>query len=129
MRILLDTHLLLWAVGGSARLPAPVRRELEDPANALFCSAASLWEIAIKTMLRRPDFEVDLPEFRAALETMDINELPVTGDHIEALLDLQDLHRDPFDRLLIAQSRSEPLSLWTNDRLVARYSDAIRLVC
>jgi len=128
MRILLDTHLVLWAVGESKRLPASVRQELEDPGNALFCSTASLWEIAIKTMLRRPEFEVNLSDFRAALSTLAIDELPITGDHVEALLDLPDLHRDPFDRLLVAQSRSEPLSLWTNDRLVARYSDAIRLV-
>lgn len=128
MRILLDTHLLLWAVGDSARLPARVRLELEDRANALFCSAASLWEIAIKTMLRRPDFEVNVSDFRDALSTLAIEELPITGNHIEALLELPDLHRDPFDRLLVAQSRLEPLSLWTNDHLVARYSDAIRLV-
>lgn len=128
MRILLDTHLLLWAVGASTRLPATVREELEDPANALFCSTASLWEIAIKTMLRRPDFEIDVRALRAALRSLAIDELPVSGDHIEALLGLPDLHRDPFDRLLLAQSLAEPLSLWTNDRLVAQYSDSIRLV-
>lgn len=128
MRILLDTHLLLWAVGESKRLPVSIREELEDPGNALFCSTASLWEIAIKTMLRRPDFEVDVPGFRAALQSLAINELPVLGDHIEALLDLPDLHRDPFDRMLVAQCLAEPLALWTNDRLVAQYSDTIRLV-
>lgn len=128
MRILLDTHLALWAVGESRRLSASVREELEDPGNALFCSTASLWEIAIKTMLRRPDFDVDIAGFRTALQSLDINEFPVLGDHIEALLDLPDIHRDPFDRLLVAQSLAEPLALWTNDRLVAQYSDTIRLV-
>jgi len=128
MRILLDTQLLLWAVGESRRLPAAVRQELEDPANALFCSTASLWEVAIKTMLRRRDFEVDVTAFRAALGGMAIDELPVLGNHIETLLHLPDLHHDPFDRLLVAQSLAEPLSLWTNDRLVSQYSDSIRLV-
>jgi len=128
MRILLDTHLVLWAVGESWRLSDSVREELEDPGNALFCSTASLWEIAIKTMLRRPDFDVDIAGFRTALQSLDINELSVLGDHIEALLDLPDIHRDPFDRLLVAQSLAEPLALWTNDRLVAQYSDTIRLV-
>ena len=128
MRILLNTHLLLWAVGKSHRLPAAAREELEDPANALFCSSASLWEIAIKTMLRRPDFEVHVAAFRAALGDMAIDELAVLGNHIETLLHLPDLHRDPFDRLLVAQSLAEPMSLWTNDRLVSQYSDSIRLL-
>ena len=128
MRILLDTHLLLWAVGGSDRLPNSVRKELEDPSNALFCSTASLWEIAIKTMLRRPDFAIDIRAFREALRSMSVDELQLAGDHIESLLDLPDLHRDPFDRLLVAQSLAEPMSLWTNDRLVTQYSDSITLV-
>ena len=128
MRILLDTHLVLWAVGQSKRLSPSVREALEDPGNTLFCSTASLWEIAIKTMLRRPDFEVDVAGFRTALRSLDIAELPVQGDHIETLLELPDLHRDPFDRLIVSQSLAEPLSLWTNDRVVAQYSDTIRLV-
>ena len=128
MRILLDTHLLLWAVGDSQRLPNLAREKLEDPSNALFCSTASLWEIAIKTMLRRSDLKIDISAFRKALRSMSVDELPIVGDHIEALLDLPDLHRDPFDRLLIAQSLAEPMSLWTNDRLVAQYSDSISLV-
>ena len=105
-----------------------VREELEDPSNALFASTASLWEIAIKTMLGRPDFAIDISAFRKALRSMSVDELPVVGDHIEALLDLPDLHRDPFDRLLVAQSLAEPMSLWTNDRLVAQYSDSVTLV-
>ena len=127
MRILLDTHLLLWAVGGSDRLPNSVRKELEDPSNTLFCSTASLWEIAIKTMLRCPDFAIDIRAFREALRSMSVDELQLAGDHIESLLDLPDLHRDPFDRLLVAQSLAEPMSLWTNDRLVTQYSDSITL--
>ncbi len=128
MRILLDTHVLLWAVGGSHRLPNSVREELEDPTNALFCSTASLWKIAIKTMLGRSAFEIDIRAFRTALRSMSINELSVVGDHIEAFLDLPDLHRGPVDRLLVAQSLAEPMALWTNDRVVAQYSDSVRLV-
>jgi len=128
MRILLDTHLLLWAVADSKRLPAPVREAFQDPVNALFCSVASLWEIAIKSMLRRADFSIDVHAFRLALQTMMIDELPIAGNHIEALLALPDVHRDPFDRMLVAQSSAEPMSLWTNDRLVAQYSDSIRLI-
>lgn len=128
MRILLDTHLLLWAVGESRRLPESARKVLEDPASALYCSTASLWEIAIKTMLRRPDFQIDVSSFRKTLRDMAVEELPVTGEHVEALIDLPDLHRDPFDRLLVAQSLAEPLALWTNDQLVAQYSNSIRVV-
>lgn len=128
MRILLDTHLLLWTVGDSRRLPGAVRAALEEPTNALFCSTASLWEIAIKTMLRRADFDIDLRVFRQALQSMMIDELPIVGEHTQALLDLPELHRDPFDRLLVAQSVAESMALWSNDRLVAQYSDSIRLV-
>ena len=128
MRILLDTHLLLWAVGNSQRLPNSVREKLEDPSNALFASTASLWEIAIKIMLRRTDFAIEIRALRKALRSMSVDELPVAGDHIEALLDLPELHRDPFDRLLVAQSLAEPMSLWTNDRLVSQYSDSITLL-
>jgi len=78
--------------------------------------------------LRRPDFEVDVRAFRTALRRLAIDELPVSGDYVEALPDLPKLHRDPFDRLLLAQSVAEPLSLWTNDHLVAQYSASIRLV-
>ena len=128
MRILLDTHVLLWAVAQSAQLSTETRTLLEDTGNLLYCSTASLWEIAIKTGLRRPDFEVDLPELRRALASMDIEELPVLGNHTEQLLKLPLLHKDPFDRMLVAQSMAEPLVLLTNDSVLAQYWDGVRLV-
>lgn len=128
MRILLDTHILLWAVAQSSQLSAEVRALLEDADNLLYCSTASLWEIAIKSGLRRPDFEIALPALRHALAQMDIEELPILGNHTEQLLKLPLLHKDPFDRMLVAQSMSEPLVLLTNDSLLAQYWDGVRLV-
>ena len=128
MRLLLDTHLLLWAVAGSDRLSAAARVLLENPENQLFCSVASLWEIAIKTGLRRADFEVRLPPLRKALARMGIEELAVLGSHTEQLLQLPAHHKDPFDRMLLAQSMAEPLVLLTNDELLLQYWDGVRLV-
>ncbi len=128
MRLLLDTHLLLWAVAMSDRLPGQVQALLEDAANEVYYSAASLWEIAIKLGLRRPDFQVDLPALRAALPEMAIEELPITGSHTEKLMELPPIHKDPFDRMLIAQSMTEPLLLLTNDAILTRYWDGVKLV-
>lgn len=128
MRILLDTHILLWAVAQSSQLSAEARSLLEDTDNLLYCSTASLWEIAIKSGLRRTDFDVTLPALRRALAQMDIEELPVLGNHAEQLLTLPHLHKDPFDRMLVAQSMAEPLVLLTNDNLLAQYWDGVRLV-
>jgi len=128
MRILVDTHVLLWAVTQSSRLPVDARDLLEDTGNTLYCSTASLWEIAIKSALRRQDFDIDLREFRRALETMEVEELPVLGQHTEAVVSLPAIHKDPFDRMLVAQSMTEPLVLLTNDAVLAGYWDGIRLI-
>ncbi len=128
MRLLLDTHILLWATAASSRLPMQARALIESEANSVHCSTASLWEIAIKTALAKPDFRVDLKRLRAALPTMDIPELPVLGQHVEMLEHLPAIHKDPFDRILVAQSLAEPMRLLTNDALVARYSDNAILV-
>jgi PIN domain nuclease of toxin-antitoxin system len=128
MRILLDTHVLLWAVSDSKRLSTDARDLLEDTANTLYCSTASLWEIAIKSALRREDFGIDLRQFRRALETMEIEELPVLGQHTEGIVSLPAIHKDPFDRMLIAQSMVEPLVLLTNDAVLAQYWDGVKLV-
>ena len=128
MRILVDTHVLLWAVTQSSRLPADARDLLEDTGNTLYCSTASLWEIAIKSGLRRQDFDIDLRKFRQALETMEIEELPVLGQHTEAVVSLPAIHKDPFDRMLIAQSMTEPLVLLTNDAVLAQYWDGVKLI-
>jgi len=128
VRLLVDTHLLLWAVASSRRLPRGARALIEDPANEVYYSAASIWEIAIKSALRRKDFRVDVPALLAALARMGFVELPVTGAHAARVVQLANIHRDPFDRLLVAQSVVEPLTLLTNDALLARYGDGVRVV-
>lgn len=128
MRILLDTHILLWSVAQSDRLPPAARELLEDMENSLYCSVASLWEIAIKTALARPNFVVDLHKLRQALGRVGIAELTVDGTHTETLLRLPPIHKDPFDRMLVAQSMAEPLVLLTNDAILAEYWDGVKLV-
>lgn len=121
MRLLLDTHVLLWAAAGSDRLSDESRELLEDARHEVLYSAASLWEIAIKIALGRKDFGVDLPVLRATLPAMGLVELPVSGAHAVAVATLPPLHRDPFDRLLIAQSMVEGLTLVTHDKVILRY--------
>ena len=128
MRLLLDTHVLLWAVGMSARLSAATRQMLETPDNEVCYSAANLWEIAIKSRLRRTDFQVDPERLLAALPAMDFTELAITARHAAAVARLPPLHRDPFDRLLIAQSQVEPIILLTNDELLVQYGASVRLI-
>ena len=128
MRLLLDTHLLLWAAAKSRRLPRAVRALLEDSANEVFYSAASLWEIVIKSSLRRNDFNVDVAVLRPALADMGFEELPVSGAHAERLASLPPLHKDPFDRMLVAQSLAEPLVLLTNDAVLGRYGKGVNVV-
>ncbi len=128
MRLLVDTHLILWAAAKSRRLPMVARRLLEDPANEVFYSAASLWEIAIKSAVRRSDFRVDLALLRPALAAMGFVELPVSGAHAERLASLPPIHMDPFDRMLVAQSLSEPLVFLTNDAALAAYGEGVKVV-
>ena len=128
MRLLVDTHLLLWAAAASRRLPAEARRLLEDPENEVLYSAASLWEIAIKAALRKPDFKADVALLRPALVEMGFVELQVSGTHAVALARLPPLHKDPFDRMLVAQSLSEPLVLLTNDGALGAYGEVVRIV-
>jgi PIN domain nuclease of toxin-antitoxin system len=128
MRLLLDTNLLLWAAADSKRLPRLPRELLEDPANEVYYSAASIWEIAIKSSLRRKDFRIDLGSLQSALPDMDFIELPVTAAHAAGITRLPLIHRDPFDRLLIAQSIVEPLTLLTNDAILERYRGSVRIV-
>jgi PIN domain nuclease of toxin-antitoxin system len=128
VRLLLDTHLLLWAAARSARLPREARELLQDDSNDVYYSAASIWEIAIKSSLRRKDFRVDLTQLLATLPEMGLVELPVTAAHAAGVTRLPSIHRDPFDRLLIAQSIVEPLTLLTNDALLDRYRVGARVV-
>lgn len=128
MKLLLDTHLLLWAAGEPGRLPAPARALIDDPANELIFSAASLWEIVIKRRLGRDDFRVDPRLLRRGLLDNGYSELPVTSEHAVALDSLPPIHKDPFDRILVAQATVEGMALLTVDPVVARYPGPVRKV-
>jgi len=128
VRILVDTHLLLWAVASSRRLPKEARTLILDTANEVFYSAASVWEVAIKNTLRRRDFKANPTVLVRALAQSGFSELPVTGAHAARVAGLPALHRDPFDRLLVAQSLAEPMTLLTNDAVLAGYGPLVQLV-
>ena len=128
MRLLLDTHLLLWALAEPERLGPVARAVIEAPENEVFFSAASIWEIAIKAALGRTDFPVR-PEMiaRAAVRT-GFTELPVRAEVAAMVADLPPHHRDPFDRLLVAQAVAGPMRLYTADPLLPPYSELVTLV-
>jgi PIN domain nuclease of toxin-antitoxin system len=128
MKLLLDSHLLLWAAGAPERLSASAKALFEDPANALLFSAASLWEVAFKQGLGRVDFRVDARVLRRGLFDNGYAELPVTSAHAVAIDALPPIHRDPFDRILIAQAQVEGITLVTSDATVAQYPAPIRRV-
>jgi PIN domain nuclease of toxin-antitoxin system len=128
MKVLLDTHLLLWAAGDPDRLPAAARPFLEDLHNELLFSPASLWEIAIKRGLDRPDFRVDPRLLRRGLLDNGYTELPITGIHAVEVEALPPIHKDPFDRMLVAQSTVEGILLLTSDSIVARYPGPVHFV-
>src|SRR5579864_8718392 len=121
MKLLLDTHLLLWAAGQPNRLSATALRLIDNPANELLFSAASIWEVAIKRGLGRTDFTVNPRLLRRGLLDNGYKELPITGEHAAAVDGLPLFHKDPFDRMLIAQSLVEGVILLTADERVARY--------
>lgn len=128
MKLLLDTHLLLWAAGDPDRLSHVALALIEDPANELIFSAASLWEIAIKRGLGRADFHVDARVLRRCLLDNGYSELPITSEHAVAIDSLPLIHKDPFDRILIAQAMVEGITLLTTDSLVAKYPGPVRPV-
>ena len=128
MKVLLDTHLLLWAAGMPERLPAQARVLLERPETEPMVSAASLWEIAIKSGLGRLDFSVDPRLLRRGLLEHGYSELDVTGAHATAVDWLPPIHKDPFDRILVAQAQIEGVTLLTTDEIVARYPGPIRVL-
>jgi PIN domain nuclease of toxin-antitoxin system len=127
VKLLLDTHLMLWWQAGDARLPLEVRR-LAKAAQAVYFSRASLWEMAIKISLGR--LRVDLPAFCQQIESQGFRWLDIRNEHLCAVATLPtyDDHRDPFDRLLVAQSLTEPLLLLTADAALNRYGSTIRIV-
>lgn len=126
MNLLLDTHLLLWAASSPERLPAQARELMLEAGNQLIFSSASLWEIAIKNGLERPDFNVEPRRLWRMLLVNGYRELPVTCEHTVAVNDLPPLHKDPFDRILIAQARVEGLVLLTVDQAVAEYGEGVQ---
>ncbi|WP_423758821.1 type II toxin-antitoxin system VapC family toxin [Burkholderia sp. NLJ2] len=128
MKLLLDTHLILWAAADAAELPSRARALIEDSAHTLLFSVASLWEIVIKRGLDRDDFQVDPHVLRRSLLDAGYVELPITSAHVLAVEQLPPVHRDPFDRLLIAQAISEGVTLLTHDHTVARYSGSVQHV-
>ncbi|HWX49630.1 MAG TPA: type II toxin-antitoxin system VapC family toxin [Roseomonas sp.] len=128
MRLLLDTHLLLWALVTPERLGAATRAALEDPDNEVLFSAASIWEIAIKAGLGRADFAFQPLQILQAAQETGFRELPVRARTAALVADLPLHHRDPFDRLLVAHAISEPVRLYTADPLLLPYSELVTLV-
>jgi PIN domain nuclease of toxin-antitoxin system len=128
VKALLDTHLLLWNAGRPDLLSAEARRIIDSADSELYFSAASLWEIAIKASLGRSDFSVDARLLRRGLLDHGFAELPVTSEHAVAIDGLPPIHRDPFDRILVAQAKVEGITLLTSDNTVARYGGAIQKV-
>lgn len=128
MRFLLDTHVLLWSLADDRKLPPALRKQLSDRANEVYCSAASLWEIAIRLRLGREDFQVDPREIAEMATEVGFTLLPITAEHAVAIADLPTLHGDPFDRMLFAQAKVEPMRLLTADRRLADYGDPVELI-
>ena len=128
MNLLLDTHIALWALADSPRLPAKARELILAPGNTVWVSAASVWEITIKHSLGRGDMPVSGAQALALFEEAGFLLLAVSGAHAAAVAQLPPHHADPFDRMLAAQALTEPLRLVTHDAMLARYSDTVILV-
>ncbi len=128
MKLLLDTQILLWAAGLPDRLSSTARKLINDRRNELLFSAASVWEIAIKNTLGRDDFRVEPRVLRRGLLDNGYAELPVTSQHAVGIDSLPPHHKDPFDRLLLAQATSEGITLVTADAQLARYPGPVRKV-
>lgn len=128
MKLLLDTHLLLWAAGTPEILPSDARDLINASDNELFFSAASMWEIAIKRGLGRQDFHVDTRLLRRGLLDNGYSELPIGSEHAVEVKGLPAIHKDPFDRMLVAQAMVEGITLLTADAVVAQYPGPVRKV-
>jgi len=128
LNLLIDTHLLLWAAGSPENLTAAARDLMMDAENKLFFSAANIWEIVIKRGLGRSDFRVDPGVLRRGLLDNDYTELPITSEHTLAIIPLPPIHKDPFDRILIAQATVEGITLLTSDSLVSQYPGPVHRV-
>lgn len=128
MKILLDSHLLVWLAAATAKLPPAARLFIEDAQNTLFFSSASVWELMVKHSLGKNDIPVHPRVLHRALLDNNFTELPITSAHAFIVEALPPLHKDPFDRILIAQAMSEGMLLLTSDETIAQYNGPIRLV-
>lgn len=128
MKFLLDTHLLIWAVTEDRQLSIRAFDLITDTENEIFFSVLSLWEIAIKRGQNRPDFLYDPRTVRRALLDNGYQELPILSQHVVDIDNLPPLHKDPFDRLLIAQAMAEGITLLTADAIVAKYPNSVQWV-
>ena len=125
MNLLLDTHVALWAITDHPRLSPEARALILKPSAVVWVSVASLWEIAIKHSLGRGDMPVSAEDARSYFVQSGYRILAVEADHVLALQHLPPLHQDPFDRLLLAQARTEPMHLLTQDAQLARYGGTL----
>ncbi|OGS75592.1 MAG: twitching motility protein PilT [Gallionellales bacterium GWA2_55_18] len=128
MKLLLDTHIALWAVSDSPKLSPKAKELIAAPRNLIWVSAVSIWEIAIKHSLGRGDMPISGSDALEYFRQSGYRMLPVSPEHAAAVEILPAHHQDPFDRLLVAQSLTEPLRLLTHDTTVARYSDTVILI-
>ena len=128
MKLLLDTHVLLWAAGDSPRLSTAAKNLIADHGNSLIFSVASIWEVVVKHMLGRADFRADPAKLRASLLANGYAEVSIASAHALAIRQLPSIHKDPFDRMLVAQTIVEEATLVTADPTVARYPASIKLV-
>ncbi|MGF1616025.1 MAG: type II toxin-antitoxin system VapC family toxin [Gammaproteobacteria bacterium] len=128
MRLLLDTHILLWALDTPERLPLALRNRLESPETEVFFSAASIWEVAIKSALGRVSFRYSPDEIAEGARVTGFIELPIYSEHAAQVVRLPLHHNDPFDRLLVAQALMMPAKLVTADAALAPYSELVERV-
>ena len=128
MNYLVDTHILLWAALAPEKLSSKARDNLNAPNNLHYFSAISIWEVAIKQSLGRPDFDLDPGQLRSGLLANGYLELALSGRHCLALNSLPRIHGDPFDRMLIAQAVSEGMTLLTGDGLITQYPGPVEVV-
>lgn len=125
MNLLFDTHVALWAITDSPKLPKKAREMIESPRTSIWISAATIWEIAIKHSLGRGDMPVSSQDALRYFQESGYRFLPIEPEHAAAVEDLAAHHADPFDRILVAQAIVEPMRLMTHDPIVARYSDTV----
>ena len=125
MKLLLDTQLMLWWLADSPKLSRQARALIADPANTVFVSAATMWEIRIKEKLGKLDVPANLI---ATVVSEEFEWIPVSAEHADATMDLPLLHRDPFDRMLVAQAKWMGITLLTSDSLLAKYGSSVKKV-